>query len=286
VSDLKISISSPTTYNATIDEDIDNYADAGATGIGLWEYKFGEGRDEQILEHMLARGLEATLCCGTTPSIIPDPVFNSPVTPKDRTEALVASIKRFAKFKPAGILCVSGPQNEYETPQAALKVVAEGLRIAADAAGENGMYLGLEPYRVTNGTLITTMDETLALVDAIGSPNVKLIMDAWHFWDLPGILDDLKANVDKLVGIQLSDYREPTRSWCDRVLPGDGVIDTRGLFRAMEDAGYDGWYDIEVFSDDGRFGDAYPDSLWSQPAADVARRGVEQVRRLWETRRD
>jgi sugar phosphate isomerase/epimerase len=285
VSDLKISISSPTTYGARIDEDIDNYADAGATGIGLWEFKFGEGRDEEILEHMTARGLTATLCCPTVPSIIPDPVFHSPATPKERTDALCASIRRLAKFGPAGILCVSGPQGEYETAAEARRVVVEGLRIAADVAGENGTYIGLEPYRVASGTLITTMDETLAMVDEIGSPNVKLIMDAWHFWDLPNIFEDLSANVDKLVGVQLSDYRDPTRSWCDRVLPGDGVIDTRGLFRALEDAGYDGWYDIEVFSDDGRYGNKYEDSLWLQPAADVARRGVEQVKQLWEARR-
>ena len=32
------------------------------------------------------------------------------------------------------------------------------------------------------------------------------------------------------------------------------------------EAGYDGWWELEVFSDDGSFGNAFPDSLWALPA--------------------
>ena len=42
--------------------------------------------------------------------------------------------------------------------------------------------------------------------------------------------------------------------------------------------------DVEVFSDNGLFGNNCPDSLWSRPAADVARDAVDRVMRLWNTR--
>ena len=42
------------------------------------------------------------------------------------------------------------------------------------------------------------------------------------------------------------------------------------LIAALDAAGWDGLYDLEIFSDDGTFGSAYPDSLWSLPAADMA----------------
>jgi sugar phosphate isomerase/epimerase len=32
---------------------------------------------------------------------------------------------------------------------------------------------------------------------------------------------------------------------------------------ALDEAGWDGLYDIEIFSDDGTFGSDYPDSLWA-----------------------
>ena len=48
-------------------------------------------------------------------------------------------------------------------------------------------------------------------------------------------------------------------------------------FGALEEAGYDGWYDVEVMSDDGTFGEAFPDSLWALPAEEIARRAVESL---------
>ena len=41
------------------------------------------------------------------------------------------------------------------------------------------------------------------------------------------------------------------------------------ILRALDDAGWEGLYDIEIFSDDGTFGSSYPDSYWAAPADDV-----------------
>ena len=41
--------------------------------------------------------------------------------------------------------------------------------------------------------------------------------------------------------------RNPTRSWKDRVLPGDGVIDLPAILGALEAGGFDGWFDMEIF---------------------------------------
>jgi sugar phosphate isomerase/epimerase len=55
------------------------------------------------------------------------------------------------------------------------------------------------------------------------------------------------------------DRRNPTQGWADRVLPGDGTLDLPGMLRALEAAGYNGWYDLEVLSDNGMFGNNYLD---------------------------
>jgi sugar phosphate isomerase/epimerase len=278
----KISISCPTTYTATIFEDIQNYSAAGATGIGLWEYKFAGADDGKIKEAMDAAGLQATLCCPTVPSLIPDPFFAEPADPEARLAALSAAIKRFARFKPAAILVTTGEPGEYGVTEGR-RIVTEKLKPAADIAGELGITIGLEPYRQTSGTLLTTLPEALELIDAVGRPNVKVIVDVWHYWDIPDGLPELARDVDKLVGIQLNDWRDPTRGWCDRVLPGDGTIDLRAFLRTLTGAGYEGWYDVEVFSDNGLFGNAYPDSVWSRPAAEVAKDSVSKVMHLWDT---
>lgn len=278
----RVSISCPTTYTATIFEDIANYRAAGATGIGLWEYKFDGHDDGKIRAAVEAAGLTATLCCPNVPSLIPDPFFAEPADPDARLAALIAAIKRFAPFRPAGILVTTGQPGDYGVAEAR-KIVIEKLKPAADAAGELGITLGLEPYRQTSGTLATSLPEVIEMIDATGRPNIKIIVDVWHYWDVPDGLAELGENVSRLVGVQMNDWRDPTRGWCDRVLPGDGTIDLRAILRTLRQAGYDGWYDVEVFSDNGLFGNAYPDSVWSRPAADVAADSVRKFMHLWDT---
>ena len=42
-------------------------------------------------------------------------------------------------------------------------------------------------------------------------------------------------------------------------MPGDGIADNARLLRSLESAGYRGWYDVEIFSDD----------LWTGPLEEV-----------------
>lgn len=281
----KISISSPTTYDTTIYEDIKNFSVAGATGIGLWEYKMNDGEDAKVLDAMKRAGLAASAVCGKVPSIIPDPFFLEPSDPAERTKELIKFVRRMAPFKPAAILVTTGEPGNYDLKEAR-EIVVKGIREVAKVAGDEGVILGLEPYRQTSGTLVTTLQETMDMIDEIGSPHVRILVDVWHTWDIPGIFDDLVKYIDQLVCVQISDYRNPTRNWCDRVLPGDGMIDLKGWFRTLDNAGFDGWYDVEIFSDDGRFGSPYPDSVWLRDPIEVANAAVRQTIEIWNARND
>ncbi len=93
------------------------------------------------------------------------------------------------------------------------------------------------------------------------------------------------ASIDRIAGVHICDVRSETRGWADRVLPGDGIADVAALIGALDAAGWDGLYDLEIFSDDGTFGTAYPDSLWDIPAADLARQGRTALLAAWQGRR-
>jgi sugar phosphate isomerase/epimerase len=279
----KFSISECTTYSASFEEDLVAYRLAGADGIGIWERKLPSGRDEWALDRLAESGLKASICVADVPAILPDAVFTDPKDPRERRDALCASIRRFARFQPVAINCVTGDPASAE-PAQARQLIVDGLRAAADVAGELGITLGLEPLRQAAGTLITTIPEALDLMDEVGAPNIRIVVDVWHFWDLPGVLDDLRRHADRLIGVQVNDWPDPPRSWCDRVLPGDGIMDLKSIFGALEGGGYDGWYDLEVFSDNGVYGNAYPDSLWDQDPGQVAERGVRQFRATWDDR--
>jgi len=278
-----LSIASVTTYTAPIETDIAAYSEAGAEGIGLWEYKLPDGRDGEILELIRDSGLKATLCCGTVPSVFADTYFTEPSEPAERVTAMCASVERLAPFDPLAVLCVTGDPRGRDGVEMR-RITVEGLRTVARFAAELGVSLGVEPYRADAGSLVTTLPDTVKLIDDIGEPNVGVIADTWHFWDLPGIEEDLRHYVDRLIGIQINDRREPNRGWCDRRLPGDGKIDHRSIMGALDDAGYTGWYDVEVFSDNGLFGNHFSDSIWDMDPYDVARRSVTDFDQLWRGR--
>ncbi|HLI15496.1 MAG TPA: sugar phosphate isomerase/epimerase family protein [Acidimicrobiales bacterium] len=276
----RLSISAATTYDASYEEDLAGYAAAGVAGIGIWEYKIVGRDDAALVDALEASGLRATVCVPGAPSMFPNTLFPAPADPRDRLASLRASIKRFARFNPASCLVLASFPPD-DDPERARPVIVDGLRAAAETAGEAGVRLVLEPLRRELGTLAVLPSEALALIEEVGATNIDLLLDTWHFWDLPGIREELAAHVGRIGAVQINGRAPQPRSWCDRLLPGEGVIDLPGFIATLESAGYRGWYDVEVFSDNGRYGERYPDSLWALPAAEVARRAVEGFRRAW-----
>jgi len=278
----RLSISECTTYTAGVAEDLAAYAEAGTDGIGLWEFKLPRGQDSRTLDALRRSGLHPTLCVPQVPCIVPDPFFREPLDPASRRKEICASIRRLAVFEPLAVMVLPGAPGD--DPVETRRIVVDGLRAAAETASEVGVTLGLEALRKSAGSLVTTLPETIELIEEIGADNIRIIYDTWHFWDIPNVLDHLRAHAKRLIGIQVNDWREPVRSWCDRVLPGDGIMDLPAIFGTLEAAGYTGWYDVEVFSDNGLFGNSYPDSLWNLEAGALAKRCVESFRSVWDKR--
>ena len=119
----------------------------------------------------------------------------------------------------------------------------------------------------------------------IGSPALGIQFDVWHQWNTTDLLDEIERHADLIAGVHVNDWREPTRGWADRVLPGDGVAGVPAILGALDRAGWDGFYDIEVFSDNGTFGAVYPDSLWDVDPAELVERGRKQLLECWSERR-
>jgi sugar phosphate isomerase/epimerase len=68
-------------------------------------------------------------------------------------------------------------------------------------------------------------------------------------------------------------------------MPGDGIADAAGLLRILREGGYDGWLELEIFSDDGLMGQEFEDSLWREDPVDLIRRGRELTLAAWNADR-
>lgn len=269
------------TFPASFDDDVAAFAAAGAEAISIFEGKLLEGREPEQLETLRASGLGASAAITGVPSVLPLPKFPGPDEPEQRVEAIVAGMRRLAPFEPTAFVCPTGPAGE-RTETEAREALVDGMRAVADEAARLGIPVGLEPmssYEQEDWTLVTTLGDAACLVDEIGG-DVGLVFDTWHLWDTPAVEDEIALYGDRFVAVQVNDWRSPTRSWCDRALPGDGVIDLAPLLDAVEATGWSGYWDLEVFSDDGTFGSDFEDSLWRLPPRELAQRGRNRFMQL------
>jgi sugar phosphate isomerase/epimerase len=260
----RISISQITTVTQSFADDLDAYGAAGADGIGIWEMKLGD----DSLEMFRQSGLEAATAVPTVPSILPLPLMEGPTDPAARVEAICASIRRLAQFEPPCVLFLTGPGDDRAA-------ILEGLRAIGDEGARSGVRVALEPIQRDFAhfwTVVSSLDEAAGLIDESGA-DVGLMYDAWHLWREP--LAQVARHRDRIYGVHLADWREPTRNTNDRVLPGDGVIEFAPVLEALR---WDGLFDLEIFSDAELSG-----SLWQQDPREVAARGVEQVREVLST---
>jgi sugar phosphate isomerase/epimerase len=265
-----------TTLNASFEEDLEAYRAAGADGIGICELKLVAGREREQLEAFRGSGLRASACVPAVPSILPLSALPGPPSAEARVDAIRAGMRRLAPFEPSAFVCLTGPSGELDDREAS-SLVVEGLRALAEEGRRLGVPVGLEPmsahYRA-DWTIATTLGEAATLVGEAGG-GLGLTFDTWQLWDTPELFDEIERHCGGIVAVHVGDWREPTRGWCDRALPGEGVIDLRSIFESLEAAGWRGFYELELFSDDGTFGSDYEESLWRMPAIELARRGRE-----------
>ena len=255
----RFSISQITTVGQSFADDLDAYRAAGAQGIGIWEMKLAD----DSLERFEASGLEAATAVPAVPSILPLPLMEGPADPAERIEAICSCVRRVVPFEPPAVMFLTGPGDDRET-------VLDGIRAIAGAGQEAGVRVALEPIQrefAQFWTIPTSLDEAAALLDEAGRPDVGLQYDAWHLWNQP--LEQIERHRDRIAGVHLADWRDPTRNTNDRVLPGDGAIDFGPIVEALR---WEGLYDLEIFSDP-----ELPDSLWKDDPRDLARRGVEAL---------
>jgi sugar phosphate isomerase/epimerase len=281
------SISQVSTLAASFADDVRAYAAAGVDGIGVWELKLGDGPDDEELEQLAASGLGSSSAVPIVPSILPLPLLPGPEAPEERIESLCASVHRLAAFEPAAIICLTGPPGERD-PDEARGTVVGGLRAVAREAESAGVRLAVEPFQregIEDWSIIDTLSEAAQLIEEVGNGAVGIQFDVWHHWNTPDVLEEIPRHAHLIAGVHVDDWREPTRGWADRVLPGEGSADLPALLGVLDEVGWDGFYDLEIFSDNGAFGTSYSGSLWDLDPAELVRRGREAFYRCWSERR-
>jgi 2-keto-myo-inositol isomerase len=126
---------------------------------------------------------------------------------------------------------------------------ADNLREAGEIARAYDVTLILEFSRYF--TLANSLSTALALVRAANHPNVRVMLDTWHFWIGVSKFEDLELLRDgELAHVHFEDVpAEPVRELLEqrhRVLPGQGIAPLRRIVDALKRKGYAGPLSVEL----------------------------------------
>jgi len=150
---------------------------------------------------------------------------------------------------------------------------------------EHGCRLGLEFIGPKTSRakhryeFIYTLGGMLELCEAIGTGNVGLLLDSWHWYTSHGTLADLRRlRNSQVVYVHINDAPAgiPVDEQIDNVrcLPGEtGIIDLKGFVQSLNAIGYDGPVTPEPFSQ----------KLRGMPPLEAAKITSDALLRVWKT---
>lgn len=137
--------------------------------------------------------------------------------------------------------CLAGLMPE-GIPEERLKETMLGnMKFAADALEKEGIRLLVEPLnsRDIPGFYLVSSEKTMELIDELDHKTIFLQYDIYHMQRMEGeLINTIQSLIGRIGHMQLAD--NPGRHE-----PGTGEINFVNLFKAIDDAGYQGWIGCE-----------------------------------------
>ena len=221
---------------------IEGCARHGIRGIAPWRDKLADMGVKQAASAIRANGLTVTgLCRGG--------FFTAKDWKDDNRRAIEEAHAIGAQCL---VLVVGGLPQGSRDLAGARQCVAEGIAAILPEARQAGVPLAIEPLhpmQAPDRACVNTLEQALDLCDALGE-GVGVAVDVYHVWWDPKLEAQIRrAGKARLLAYHICDWLVPTRDTLnDRGMMGDGVIDLPRIRGWMQDAGYGGMHEVEIFS--------------------------------------
>ena len=241
-------------FQAPINEVIEAVARAGFGGIAPWRREI-EGQDVKAIGKQLrSSGLKVLGYCRST--YIPASTREGFLA---NVEANRRAISDAATLGAESFVMVVGGLPEGSKDLAAARAqVVEASGLLVEHGRKLGVKIALEPLHpvyAADRSCLTLVSEALDVCAGVegetSDPWLGVLIDVYHVWWDPNIARDIAqaGRARRIFGFHVCDWLVPTIDVLnDRGMMGDGVIDIRALRESVEDAGYGGLAEAEIFS--------------------------------------
>jgi hydroxypyruvate isomerase len=223
---------------------LERFARANAAGFQAVEFLFPYEFDPAAIAAELRRnGLEQVLFNLPAGDFTAGDrgMANDPRRVDEFRAGVETGLSYAAELGAARLNCLTGLRLADVPEETQRATLIENLRYAADAAAAAGVRQVVEPLNAFDapGYFLPTPEAGFALVTEAAHPNLSLQYDVYHAQRMSGNLAaTIAANIARIGHVQIADSP-------DRHEPGTGEINYPFVFKALDDAGYDGWVSLE-----------------------------------------
>jgi D-psicose/D-tagatose/L-ribulose 3-epimerase len=188
----------------------------------------------------------------------------------DCTAAIGADTVAGPFHQPLGIFSGKGPTADE------VKWCTDVHKQAAQYAATAGVTLAVEPLNRFECYFLNTIEQAVALSEAVDEPNYGYLFDTFH--------TNIEENdVPALIRSSIAHIRHVHITENNRGVPGAGHIPFQPIFDALRRSGWDGWLTVESF------GSALPDlaaatKIWRplfRDESDVYDGAIKLMREGW-----
>ena len=253
----RLSLNQRTTNNWGVQEAVEGCVRAGIPWIGLWRDKVTETGLEESACIAREAGLRVSSLCrgGMFPA-------ETVAERRSRLDDNRRAVEEAATLGTTVLVLVCGPSPNRDL-DAARGMVEAGIDLLAPYAAELGVKLGIEPFHpalMTERSVVVTLAQALNIAERFDTSQVGVVVDVYHvFWD-PELYSQISRASGRILGFHVNDWVVPTRDpLLERGMMGDGVIELRRIREAVDDAGYAGPIEVEIFNPE----------IWSQPGDEI-----------------
>jgi sugar phosphate isomerase/epimerase len=243
----RLSINEMTTYRWSFEEDMTELRAAAIPAVGVWRQKVADLGEDRAVELLAQSGLAVSnlLWAG---GFTGSDGHTYAESVQDATDA----IRLAARLKAGCLVVYSGGRNSH-THNHARRLFASALAELLPLAMELDVTLAVEPMHsacASDWTFLTTLDETVLLLEALDHPRLKLAFDTYHLGHDPAVLDEIARVARHVAIVHLGDSQKPPSSEQSRQRLGAGILPLRQIVGALQQAGYDGDYDVELIGEE------------------------------------
>lgn len=243
----RLAINEITTYRWTFEEDVHHYTAAGIPAIGVWRQKLSDFGEEKGVELIYEQGLcvSSLLWAGGFTG-------SEGRTYRESIEDAQDAIHLAAQLGAESLVIYTGPRGGH-TANHARRLTVSALQELADQAADADIVLAIEPMHAgcaAEWTYLTSLEETLEMLDAVGSPAAKLVFDTYHLGHSEKTLDMISEVAPRTALVHLGDAKAPPLVEQDRCQLGAGVLPLRQILTDLAAEGYTGWLEVELMGEE------------------------------------